>query len=97
MIQGYFVVLFLRIGITRLYFFVMESLLDRLGGQKSIIICHDMVMAFGFPFNAAVTITTGPGSSSWYTFERGNVCFSRPAILDFCESNSGKEVDRKHC
>jgi hypothetical protein len=32
------------------------------GGSNSIIVCHDKVMMFGRPFQAVVSITTGPGS-----------------------------------
>jgi hypothetical protein len=34
----------------------------RIGGSKSIIMCHDIVMMFGRLPLAVVTITTGPGS-----------------------------------
>jgi len=41
------------------------------GGSNSIIVCHDMVMMFGYPSWAVVTMTTGPGSSKLYTLDRG--------------------------
>jgi hypothetical protein len=35
----------------------------KIGGSKSIIVCHDMGIMFARPFLAVVTKTTGPGSS----------------------------------
>src|SRR5512141_1235486 len=45
------------------------------GGSNSIIVCQDIVMTFACPPCAVVTSTTGPGSTSRYTFDNASVFF----------------------
>ena len=52
-----------------------------IGGSKSIIMCHDMVMMLARPFRAVVTITTGPGSRRRYTRDKGRVLFIFSTLL----------------
>ena len=54
-----------------------------MGGSKSIIVCHDMVMTLAFPFRAVVSSTTGPGSSRRYTSESGSVLRGKAGMLQF--------------
>src|ERR1017187_9189331 len=41
------------------------------GGSNSTIMCQDIAMTLARPLWAVVSKTTGPGSSNWYTFDRG--------------------------
>src|ERR1022692_2479169 len=47
-----------------------------IGGPKSTIMCHDMVMIFIFLPLMVETRTTGPGSIKRYTSDKGNDCFA---------------------
>src|ERR1019366_2936480 len=55
-----------------------------IGGSKSTIMCHDMVMIFIFLPLMVETRTTGPGSIKRYTSDKGNDCF---AIASFPGKN----------
>src|SRR3989338_5447839 len=45
------------------------------GGSKSIMVCQDMVMILARPFQAELTMTTGPDSSKVYTLDSGKDFF----------------------